>query len=155
MWKALPLASFLLGAAGDLIYEAGDHKFTDDGGKGVATHIRTNTETLTFANDATKVTSSLVPADVTVLGITTRVTTAGAGCTSVDIGDGADQDMFANDHGITSGTTSDPADSTATGKMGYQSSAWNVTITANGGNCTSGVWSVTAHYLDVSAATFN
>lgn len=138
---------------------SGDLKIEDDGGKGVASYIRTNTETLTFAanpGDATKVTSSLSPVDVTVLGVTSRVTTAGTNCTSIQLGDGSDADMFSSaTMAVTQGTTSDNTDHTASTKMGYQTGAFNATVTANGGNCFDLVVDVTVHYLDVSAATSN
>jgi len=125
-------------------------------GKGQATGIYENTERLTFAanpGDASKVTTSLCPATVTILGITTHVVTAATNCASVDIGDGADVDMFGAATGIADDTKTDNSDATAYTRLGFQSAAFNVTITANGGNCFDGVWDVTCHYIDVIPAS--
>lgn len=138
--------------------DSGDHGFQDDGGKGVTTYIRTNTETLTFAGgggDASKTTSALVPDGAFLLGVTTRVTTTGTTCTSVDIGDGTDVDMFGDNTGVTAGTTTDNSGATAQFARAPATAAMNVTITGVGGNCVSGVWRVTAHYIQPAAATSN
>lgn len=124
-------------------------------GKGQSTNIVMAAQSLTFANNASKVTSGLVPDGAFLLGITTRVTTAGAGCTSVSIGDGTDVDMFGATTGITQNTTTTNADATAQFGRSPATAAMEVTITANGGNCTAGVWAVTAHYIQPTAATSN
>ena len=132
----------------------------DDGGKGVATYLRTNTEVLTFAadpGDASKTTSALCPVGVPIVGITTRVRTTATNCTSVQIGDGTDPDMFSSaTSGITAGTTTDETNYTAYSRIGVAQAAFNVTITGNPAtNCFNGVWAVTCHYLDPQAATAN
>lgn len=127
-------------------------------GLGQASLIEENTKVLAFAGDpgdASQTTSSLCPAVVTIVGITTRTTTAATNCSSVDIGIAGDTDMFGDDTGITQGTTTDSSDYTAYTQMGFQSAAFEVVVTANGGNCFDGVWKVTCHYLNVSAATDN
>ena len=128
----------------------------EEGGKGASTYLRTNTETLTFAanpGDATKVTTALIPDGAFVVGITTRVTTVATNCTSVSIGDGTDPDMFGATTAVADGTTTTNADATAQFAMSPSIGAANVTVTANGGNCFDGVWRVTAHYIEPSAAT--
>ena len=138
---------------------AGDLGIADDGGKGVVTYIRTNTEVLTFAadpGDATKVTSALCPVGRPIMGITTRVRTTATNCTSVQIGDGTDADMFSSaTSAVAAGTTTDADDYTAYTRIGIGQAAFNVTITANGGNCFAGVFAVTCHYIDPAAATAN
>lgn len=144
--------TFRIGANADLTLSNGGND------KGQTTAIKKNTETLTFAanpGDATKTTSSLIPDGAILLGITTRVTTTATNCTSVDIGNGVDVDMFGAATAITQNTTTDNSDATAQFAMNPATSAQNVTITANGGNCFDGVWDVTAHYIEVGAATSN
>lgn len=138
-----------------LVRSAAGNVATQLTAKGQTTGIAMSTQSLTFANNATKVTSGLVPDGAFLLGITTRVTTAGATCTSVSIGDGTDVDMFGLNTGITQNTTTDNSNATAQFGRSPATSAMEVTITANGGNCTAGVWAVTAHYILPAAATSN
>lgn len=142
-------------AAGALLIDGGAHATL---GKGQGTTIALATQSLTFAanpGDATKVTSGLVPDGAFLLGITTRVTTTATNCTSVSIGDGSDVDMFGATTAITQNTTTTNADATAQFARSPATAAMEVTITANGGNCYTGVWAVTAHYINPIAATAN
>lgn len=126
--------------------------------KGQTTAITHSTQSLTFAanpGNASKTTSGLVPDGAFLLGITTRVTTTATNCTSVSIGDGTDVDMFGATTGITQNTTTTNADATAQFGRSPATAAMEVTITANGGNCFTGVWAVTAHYILPTAATSN
>lgn len=136
----------------------GDYVFETDEQKGQSTNIRSNTESISFSanpGDASISTSSLIPDGAFLLGLSTRVTTTATNCTSVDIGDGTDDDMFGATTAITQNSTTDNSDATAQFAMSPAIGAQDVTITANGGNCFDGVWAVTAHYMDVTAATSN
>jgi hypothetical protein len=89
-----------------------------------------------------------------------RVTTLLAGCTSVNVGDGVDPDLFKAGLALAAGSTFTNADATAafstiSGGYAPRTAAGEITVTANGGNCTAGVVALTVHYLDVSAATSN
>jgi len=140
---------------------SGDFAFKDDGGKGVSSNIRTITESVTFANDATKVTTgSIMPDGAFIFGVSGRVTTLLTGCTSVSVGDGVDPDLFKNNLALAAGSTFTNADATAafstiSGGHAPRTAAGEITVTANGGNCTAGVVALTVHYLDVTAATSN
>jgi hypothetical protein len=133
-----------------VIYADGD--IEQGTAKGAVTQITTSTESLTFANDASKTTSGLIPDGAWLMAVTTRVTTAGAGCTDVDIGDGTTVNLFADAAAVADGTTTDNSNAQANFANPVLS-ATEVTVTANGGNCTAGVWAVTAHYIDFTAAT--
>lgn len=128
-------------------------------GKGQGLSLCVVSQALTFAanpGDASKTTSGLVPDGAMLMGVTTRVSTTATNCTSVQIGDGTDTDMFSSaTSGITAGTTTSNADATAQFGRSPATSAMEVTVTANGGNCFSGVWNVTANYLLPTAATSN
>lgn len=113
--------------------------------------IRSTTETLTFAadpGDLDKTTSGLVPDGAYLLGITTRTIIAATNCTSVQIGDGTDDDAYSSaTSGITQGTTTTPADFTANLANPQWDGGLDVKITANGGPCFDGSWRVTANYF--------
>lgn len=128
--------------------------------KGASAQIIPSVKSATFpANPgaATAVTSGLCPANSIIVGITYRVSTAATNCASVEIGDGADIDMFGTAQAITQGTTGDLSDYTdaTTYVMQYSSGAVEATVTANGGNCYDGVWRFTCEYINLSADTSN
>jgi hypothetical protein len=112
-------------------------------------------ELLTFAanpGDASKTTSGLIADGVQLWGISSRVITAGTNCTSVDLGDGADADLFADDTAVTANSTSDNSDATANWSN-PQIAAGEVTVTGVGGNCFDLAIRVCAHYATVGAPT--
>lgn len=126
--------------------------------KGQATSIAGSSQVLTFAanpGDASKVTSGLIPDGAVLVGVTSRVTTAGSNCTSISIGDGTDVDMFGATLPITLAATSDNSNATAQFAMSPATAAKEVTVTANGGNCYNLVIRITAHYITVTAPTSN
>lgn len=140
---------------------SGDFKLIDDGGKGVASYVRTITESVTFAadpGDASKATTgSILPDGAWVFGVSGRVTTANTGgCTAFDVGDGSDDDIFANDIATTATTTFDTTDATASFSNPVLADG-EITVTAVGGDgaCDDMVVALTVHYFDVSAATSN
>lgn len=111
-------------------------------------------ESLTFANDASKTTTTSLIADgCKGLSVTGRVTTVLAGCTSIDIGDGSDVDLFGAGISVADETTFDPTDQTADLPGTMWGGPYEVTVTANGGNCTSGVIAITVHCMSATAAT--
>jgi len=136
---------------------AGGYKFEDDGGKGVATVIRTNTESVTFAGnpgDASKTTTGGVIPMGFLLGISTRVTTAGTNCAGFHIGNGVDDNLWGDDIAVAQNTTTDEQDYTATFSPIIWGSAGEVTITGTNGagvptNCYDMVVEITSHYFDL------
>jgi hypothetical protein len=138
----------------------GDFRFNDDGNKGVATYIRTNTSSVTFAadpGDASKTATNLIPDGAFVVGFSSRVTTAGTNCATVDIGiSGGDTDLFANDTAVALAETTDNTDVTADlAAAGHPALAASSVIVTGNVNCFGLVVALTVHYLDVSAATAN
>jgi len=128
--------------------------------KGAETTQILNVASVTFdANpgNASKTTSGLCPANSIVYGVTYRVPTAATNCASVEIGDGADIDMFGTAQAIAQGTTGDISDYTdqTTRVNVYTASGFEATVTANGGNCFDGVWRFTCHYAQLTADTTN
>jgi hypothetical protein len=124
---------------------------------GARNAIQTSAEALTFqggGGDASKVTSGLIPDGAWLKGITTRVTTAGTTCASVDIGDGSDVDLYAAASAVTLSTTTDPSDHTATFANPHLAAS-EVTVTANGGNCVDLVILIVAYYETFAAPTSN
>ncbi len=114
-----------------------------------------NMEVLTFAanpGDASKTTSSLIPDGAVLNAMTTRVTTTGTNCTSIDIGDGTDVDLYGAGIAVTAGTTTTNADATASFAKPLLAAS-DVTVTANGGNCFDLVIRIVPHYDTYTAPT--
>jgi hypothetical protein len=68
--------------------------------------------------------------------------------------------LFADDVALAAGTTFTNSGATASfttmvNGSAPHTTASEITVTANGGNCTAGVVALTVHYLDVTAATAN
>lgn len=159
----------------DSVFESdqGDFKFIDDGNKGVATFLRTKTESVTFASapgDGSKVTTgSIIPDGAFVVGVSGRVTTGNTGgCTSMDVGIAAlDTDAFGDGIAVTQNTTFTHKDgnsgmdwSAPVGGLDIipnNQGAKEITVTAVGGDsaCDDMVVALTVHYIEVSAATSN
>jgi hypothetical protein len=130
-----------------VVFSAGDKGAT----KGL---YSTTPESLIFANDASKTTTtSQLPLGAFVFSVTGRVTTALTGCTSVDVGDGATQNLFADDLSIADETVFSTTVATASFFNPITSAAGEITVTANGSSCTAGVIAVQSHYLHATAAT--
>jgi hypothetical protein len=124
--------------------------------KGAGTNYLTITESVTFqggGGDASKTTAgSILPDGAYVTGVSGRVVTAGTTCTSFDVGDGADVDLFAND--ISPADTTTFTDTAATGNWSNpQIAAGEITVTGVGGNCVDLVVALTVHYFSHTAAT--
>lgn len=126
------------------------------GSKFPETIIAAITESVTFAadpGDATKTTTgSILPDGAWVLQVTGRVVTAGTNCSSFDVGDGVDPDLFADNISVADTTTFTSADATANWSN-PQTSAGEITVTGVGGNCFDLVVALTVHYISSSAAT--
>lgn len=114
--------------------------------------VETVSEHLTGLSGASVATSGLIPAGVFLLGVSIRVTTIVAGPTDFDVGDGTDADRFAATVALAAGTTKTPADATAD-PTGWAAGAREVTLTANGGNFTSGAVRVVASFVRLTAPT--
>ncbi len=127
-------------------------------GASVAIHTG-NEQALTFAGgagNASLTATGLCPAKKFIIGVSGRWTTTATTCTSADIGDGTDVDMYADNLAVTANTTFDEAQATATSRLYvYQAAASDVVVTGVGGNCVSGVIRLTCHYLDYDAAIAN
>jgi hypothetical protein len=108
--------------------------------------------TLTFAanpGDASKTATGLIPAGSVLHAIATRVLVTGTNCTTVDIGDGVDADLFGNDIAVAAGTTTNDASWTAQ-VMNPQLTAGDVVITGNV-NCFDYSARVSAFYCTTTA----
>jgi hypothetical protein len=114
----------------------------------------TASQTVTFAanpGNASKTTSGLIPDGAFLLAVTTRTVTASTNCTTCDIGDGSDVDMFgAAIECDVNDTLTTNANATAAW-TNPQLAATEVTVTANGGNCYGGTIRITATYITATA----
>jgi hypothetical protein len=122
------------------------------GHSGARGGVEVASEELTALSGATATTSGLIPAGAFLLGVSIRVTTLVAGPTDFDVGDGTDADRFAATVALAAGTTKTPADATAD-PTGWAAAAREVTLTANGGNFTSGAVRVVASFVRLTAPT--
>ena len=133
--------------------DAGDNAA---GNVGALTSVKSAIATVSSSAAATLTASSLIPAGCFLLGLTARITTTfgtTTGLTDFDVGDGVTADRFANSLAITSGTTMDMTDATAS-PGGWFASANDVVLTAVGGNFdATGVIELIAHYIDLTAPT--
>jgi hypothetical protein len=111
------------------------------------------TTTLTCNSGSTCTWSSAIPDGATVRSVTARVNTAITGCTSIDIGDGSDVDMWGATIGVTLGTTTTSANYTTASAVGLRTATTNVVVTCNGGTFSAGVVRLTAIYDADTAAT--
>lgn len=132
----------------DLLDAASVVVATAKGGLGT---LKTASQTLTFTDDASQATSGLIPDGVTLHAIMGRVVTANTGaCTSIDIGDGTDVDLFGDNVAVADTTTFTPAQATANWTNPILSAS-EVTITGVGGNCDALVVNVVAIYTEYTA----
>jgi hypothetical protein len=114
--------------------------------------LKVATTLLATGSGATQTWSGAFPAGSIRLGVAGRVTTAITGATSVDIGDGTDADLYANDLAVALNTTFTPANHTAT-PLAWAAAAGDVVATANGSNFTAGAIRLVAYYLQLTAPT--
>jgi hypothetical protein len=114
--------------------------------------IKTVREPTGALSGATYVSTITIPAYAFLIGVTTRVTTILGGATSYSVGDGMDADLWGGTISAAADSQSRTADFTAVGAVGMTAAARNVTLTANGGNFTSGVIEICLHYLHTEAA---
>jgi hypothetical protein len=147
----------LMHDSGDgLFYELFRTNVSGHNGKGAFTNSRIKPETLTFqggGGDASKTTTGSIFVDGGhVTHVTGRVKTAGTTCTSMDIGDGVDVDLFGDNIAVTDTTTFDASDATANWSN-PQLADGEITITGVGGNCVDLVVDLYVHYLEGVAAT--
>jgi hypothetical protein len=123
---------------------------------GALGHAGTNSDTWSIQTAETEVTGlsggaqtavGIIPAKALVLGVTTRVTTAIAGATSYDVGDGVDIDHWGS--GII--LDSDPGDFTDNTLAWNNGPAADVVLTANGGVFTAGAVRIVVTYVSLTA----
>jgi hypothetical protein len=99
---------------------------------------------------------SLIPARALNLGVTCRVDTVivGAGAASFALGDGTDADLYGTGIAFAAGTTVSTSNYTAKPiNQAFNTSAANLTMTANAGQFDSGSITCCAHYVDFTAPT--
>jgi hypothetical protein len=117
--------------------------------------LKTASENLTCNSGAgTQVSSTFVPANSLVVGLTARITTelAGSGMTTFSIGDGTDVDLFGAGIALAAGTLVNVGDWTAS-PMTYakSGSASAITLTADAGQFDSGVIRLVVYYYSLTA----
>lgn len=123
---------------------------------GAANNLNMNAPvTVTFASgggDASKTATGFRIAQRKILGVSGRVSVTGTTCTSIDIGDGSDVDRYGATIAVADDTVFDIDDATADPEE-FLTTAGDVVITANGGNCVDLVVLLTLHYRGYQAAT--
>jgi hypothetical protein len=128
------------------------------GGKGFSTNIgsganQTQVLTCDGGGSATLTTASLIPDGAWLVGVSTRITSAGlTGPATMSVGDGVDVDLFGSAVSVADNEVTDNSDATANW-ANPQLAAGEVTLTFNGGNCTAGTVRVTAHLMTITAPT--
>jgi hypothetical protein len=108
---------------------------------------------VTGMSGASVTASSLIPAGVLVLGVSTRVTTAVTGASDFDIGDGVDVDRWGAGVAIGAGSTTDGTDFTDNTVSWTTASAGDVVLTANGSNFLTGAVRIVVTYMSLTAPT--
>ena len=98
-----------------------------------------------------------MPAGALLLGLSGRITTAGTGCTAVNVGNGGGGDAYAAALGVAGAATFTMAQGkNAASYPTFSASAQEVIVaTSAGGNCVNTVMTLTATYLNTVAATSN
>lgn len=121
------------------------------------TNLKVATTAVTCPTSGTTCTATnAIPAGCLLVGVSSRVTTAGNGsCASYDIGTTATANLFSNDTATTAGTTTNNANfnaGTALAPMLYPS-ATSITATCNGGtfSSTAAAFRFGVHCIDVTA----
>jgi len=125
------------------------------GADGAALNIKVNSVSdATDSGAGTQVLTGVIPAGVTCLAVTCRVTTVivGAGAASFSLGDGTDADLYGAGIAFAAGTTVDHTDYTASPlTQAWSDSAGDLTLTANAGQFDSGNITCSCFYLDTTA----
>ncbi len=133
-----------------------DGDVTQETSKGGILKYDSKVETVTFAGggEASKTTTTtMIPAGAMLDAVTTYVTVTDTGaCTSMDIGDGTDVDLFANDSTMTQGDTTANDDFTDALANPYTSNT-EITVTGVGGNCADLAVRITTWYRLATADT--
>ena len=124
---------------------------------GAAINIKKScvTET-TNSGAATETITNVIPAGVTAMQVTCRVTTilAGTSLTTWSLGDGVDVDLYGTALALAAGTTVDETDYTASPlTQAWSAAAQSLTMTAAAGQFDTGSITCCAFYLDSTAAT--
>lgn len=133
---------------GTNIYRGGSHGFFS-GQQEARTNLSMNTRLLSGLTGASVTTTTLIPAGVIVLGITTRVETTITGPATFSVGDGVDVDRWGAGLPVAAGSRSDITDYTSTTIQYNLAGTADVTITSDGVDFTAGAIRVTVHYMNV------
>lgn len=132
------------------------HQVTNAGGTERTRRLkRSEVKTCTSGGTCTGTSTTQIPAGATLFSVTTRVTEAVVGCTSLDIGDGTTANAFSNDTSINLDTTTTGSNYlAATTVPKVYLSAASIVITCNGGGTfSSGNIRITVTYELSDAAT--
>jgi hypothetical protein len=132
---------------------AGSGTLTVEEEFGASTTIQHVEIEVTGMSGASVTASSLIPAGVLVLGVSTRVTTAVTGASDFDIGDGVDVDRWGAGVAIGAGSTTDGTDFTDNTVSWTTASAGDVVLTANGSNFLTGAVRIVVTYMSLTAPT--
>lgn len=119
------------------------------GANGQACTIEQVTESHTLAAAATSDTTIQLPANRILLGVELLVTTEITGCTTFDCGISGATTRYGTGIALTAGTTS----AVATNQTVTSATAIRFTAIGGGASFTAGVIRVTAHYVNLTAAT--
>ena len=151
------VVSMIAGAVEGIRVTTTASQFTGGAANGEFLNIQSVTASAAFdADGATHTFSSLIPAGAFVLGVVTRITETIVGATTIEIGDGVDQNLWGATSAVTAGTTTDATDYTNAAAVGTLYIAANdVIVTAVGGaaDFSDGTLRVTVFYMDVTAPT--
>jgi len=124
------------------------------GNAGVQRTITSNLVTLASGSSVTLTAGR--PAGATIVGVTTRITTAltgSGGVTGIQIGDGSDADRYGVITGLTSGLTAGTLANPATADPSeFRATAGNIVVTAVGGTFAGGVVRINVAYDYMLAA---
>ncbi|KKK96777.1 hypothetical protein LCGC14_2659360, partial [marine sediment metagenome] len=114
-------------------------------------NVKSVTASAAFDSDGnTHTFTNLIPAGALVFGVGTRITETIVGATTVQVGDGADADLWGESADVAVDTTTDFSDYTSAAAVPVlYVSAQSVVITAVGGaaDFSDGTMRVTAHYI--------
>jgi len=126
------------------------------GANGQVFDIGQYTTEKTALSGATVTWANAIPAGTMVLGVSARVTTLVEGCTSIDIGDGTDADIFVDGMAVALNTTADLADcNDGTLLPNTYKAATNIVLTAvgDGASFTAGAVRLTVYYIELTPPT--
>lgn len=115
---------------------------------------RITSAAITCTSGATCTASNLIANAALVYGVTSRVTTAVAGCTTISVGDGVTANLWSNATAVTLGSVTNMANFLAASPPPkFYTAANNVVVTCNGGTFSAGVIRLSAYTVDLTASS--